>query len=254
MKQLLYGFLGAALACSCAAPTLAQNGISIIVNGQQMNFVQPPIEQAGRVYVPLRGIFEQLGASVVYQNGTINATGNGRNVSLHIGSNQAEVNGQEVVLSSPPFIQGETTLVPLRFVAQSLGANVDWNNNTSTVTISGNGYHGGYHQPGYNQPGYNGPPQQPMNANAYILDREPLGVASEAEPGISGRFAMPVQRDSIHVTLDGHDITGAVLLNDRGFQWTPGHALYPGRHRVEVSGTTRDGAQFTTGWDFRVNP
>ncbi len=111
--------------------------VTVIVNGSRMNFDQPPIEQAGRVFVPLRGIFEQLGASVVYQNGTINATGDGRNVSLQIGSNQATVDGQSQTLDSPPFVEGSRTLVPLRFVAQALGAPVDWNNNTSTVTIDG---------------------------------------------------------------------------------------------------------------------
>jgi len=48
-----------------------------------LNLNPAPQERAGRIFVPLRGIFEQLGASVVYQNGVINAQGNGRSVSLH---------------------------------------------------------------------------------------------------------------------------------------------------------------------------
>src|ERR1700678_367052 len=121
-------------ASALAVPALAQQsvGVTVIVNGNTMSFDQPPVEQAGRVFVPLRGVFEQLGASVVYQNGQINATGDGRTVSLQIGSTQATVDGQSQTLDQAPFVEGSRTLVPLRFVAQALGASVDWNNNTST--------------------------------------------------------------------------------------------------------------------------
>ena len=54
----------------------AQSAVSVFVNGQRMSFDQPPIVQSGRVFVPLRGVFEQLGASVVYNNGQINAPQN----------------------------------------------------------------------------------------------------------------------------------------------------------------------------------
>ena len=241
MKQALLTVILAALA---AAPVLAQSsGVTVIVNGAQMNFDQPPIEQGGRVYVPLRGVFEQLGASVVYQNGTINATGDGRTIQLHIGSNQAEVNGQSQTLDSPPFVQGSRTLVPLRFVAQALGASVDWNNNTSTVTITGGG------NDHMNRPA---PQQQLMNPDRYIVDRAPLGMIGNPRPAISAHFAVPVRRDSVRVMLDGRDITSDVLMNDRGFSWTPDRRLEPGPHRVRVTGTTRDGASFDTGWQFRT--
>lgn len=245
--------LTAALAAGAsAAPALAQNAnVTVIVNGQTMSFDQPPIEQAGRVYVPLRGIFQQLGASVVYQNGTINATGDGRNVTLHIGSSDATVNGQTQTLSSPPFVQGSRTLVPLRFVAQALGAAVDWNNNTSTVTItggSGDRGNGGNNGNGNN---YQQRPQPPMNPNAYVTDRRPVGAAGPM-PTISARFAVPMSRDSLHVTLDGRDITDAVYFNADGFTWTSKRPLGQGRHDVRVSGTTRNGATFSTGWQFRI--
>jgi len=230
------------------AASAQQNvGVTVIVNGQTMSFPQPPIEQAGRVFVPLRGIFEQLGASVVYQNGAINATGDGRTVSLHIGSNQATVNGQTQTLDSPPFIQGETTLVPLRFIAQALGATVDWNNNTSTVTINGGGYHGG----NGNGNGYNRPPRPPMNPASYLSDRSPQGRSNPTAP-ISATFTQPMRRDSIRVSVDGNDVTSALYFRSNGFEYTPRRPLYPGTHTVRVSGTTRDGASFSTSWEFRV--
>src|SRR5579872_6625948 len=87
-------------AIATALPALA--AVTITVNGQQVQFDQPPIERSGSVFVPLRGVFERLGASVVYDNGKINATGNGRTISLTIGSTTAVVNGQPQTLDVAP--------------------------------------------------------------------------------------------------------------------------------------------------------
>src|SRR5471030_3016696 len=61
----------------CTSIALAQSDVSVTLNGAPLNLNPGPQERAGRVFVPLRGIFEQLGASVVYENGTINAQGRG---------------------------------------------------------------------------------------------------------------------------------------------------------------------------------
>jgi hypothetical protein len=119
-----------------AVPAIAQ---TVTIDGSVASFNPPPIERAGRVFVPLRGVFERLGASVVYQAGQINASGNGHDVSLRIGSNQAVVNGQQQTLDVAPFIVGASTYVPLRFVSQSLGASVNYDNGTNTVAINTNG-------------------------------------------------------------------------------------------------------------------
>jgi hypothetical protein len=248
-------FLAACAACTIFAASgpiaaLAQQNadVTVIVNGSRMNFDQPPLEQAGRVFVPLRGVFEQLGASVVYQNGTINATGDGRNVSLQIGSNQATVDGQSQTLDSPPFVEGSRTLVPLRFVAQALGASVDWNNDTSTVTING-GRNGDSHGNNNNYKG--NPPMRPMNPAAYVTNRQPQGGTGPMSP-ISADFAQPMRRSSVRVTVDGKDVTPSVYFNSNGFQYTPRRPLDPGRHTVRVSGTTQSGASVDTSWEFRV--
>ncbi len=253
MRNIL--FLSACAACTIFAASgpiaaLAQQSadVTVIVNGSRMNFDQPPVEQAGRVFVPLRGVFEQLGASVVYQNGAINATGDGRNVSLQIGSNQATVDGQSQTLDSPPFVEGSRTLVPLRFVAQALGASVDWNNDTSTVTI--NGGRGGNN--GGNNGNYNGnPPMRPMNPASYVTNRQPQGNTGPMTP-ITADFSQPMRRASLRITVDGNDVTSAVYFNRNGFQYTPRRPLDPGRHTVRVSGVTQNGASVDTSWEFRV--
>ena len=214
-----------------------------------MSFPQPPIEQAGRVFVPLRGIFEQLGASVVYQSGVINATGHGRTVQLTIGSTNATINGQPATLDSPPFVTNDSTLVPLRFIATALGASVNWNNDTSTVTISGGG--GGPRPPAYNRPpGYNRP-APPPNESGYVTNLAPQGEARPLSP-ISASFAGPIQRNSLRVLIDGSDVSGQLIVRSDSFQYLTRRPLSPGRHRVEVSGRTLSGAPFSTSWEFRI--
>lgn len=215
----------------------AQN-INVVVNGSPMSFDQPPIERAGRVFVPLRGIFERLGASVVYAGGQINATGNGRNVSLHIGSTAATVNGQTQYLDVAPFVIGSRTLVPLRFVAQALGAAVDWNQASQTVSITGSG-------------GQAAPPPQ-SNLSFHLTNERPTGTVATLSPAIHANFSEPVNRDSMHVSIDGTDVTANVYANSNGFDVTPSSPLSASGHRVTVTGTTQAGASFSTGWSFRT--
>ena len=110
-----------------------------MVNGNAANLNPPPTERAGRVFVPLRGVFEQLGATVVDQSGIINATGRGHTISLKIGSQQATVDGQQQNVDVAPFIIGASTYVPLRFVSQALGASVNYDGNNRVVAINTNG-------------------------------------------------------------------------------------------------------------------
>src|SRR5665213_2843376 len=92
----------ALLAALIAVPATAAGPVTVQLNGNTLNLNPAPTERAGRVFVPLRGVFENLGASVVYANGTINATGRGHSVSLHIGSQQATVDGQPQTLDVAP--------------------------------------------------------------------------------------------------------------------------------------------------------
>ena|GEM_PF-1186880 len=114
----------------------AAQQVQITINGSPVSVEPPPTMQAGRVFVPLRGVFESLGATVVYSNGQINATGNGRDISLHIGSREASVNGEPQTIDVAPFIIGASTYVPLRFVSQALGAGVQWDESSQTVAIT----------------------------------------------------------------------------------------------------------------------
>ncbi len=172
--------------------------VTIVVNGATVNFDQPPEERAGRVFVPLRGVFERLGASVVYSNGQINATGNGHNVSLHIGSTQATVNGQPVAVDVAPFLVGARTLVPLRFVAQALGATVDYNNSTRVVSINNGGSAGNVTVT----------PMPPAAANFIRITSPAKGTKVGATFTLSGKT---LPGSTITVAARGQALIGGVL-------------------------------------------
>ena len=119
------------------APVGAQYGqIAVQLNGTALSLHPTPIVRAGRVFVPLRGVFERMGATVVYDNGQINATDRGHTVSVSIGSTRAIVDGRAETLDVAPFIIGASSYVPLRFLSQSLGAQVRWDPTDDVVVIT----------------------------------------------------------------------------------------------------------------------
>ena len=95
----------------------------------------------GRFLVPMRGIFEGLGAEVGWDGETRTVTGKrgAISVQLTIDSTLATVNGETVELDVPAMIINGRTFVPTRFVSESLGAGVSWDgaNRVATITQEG---------------------------------------------------------------------------------------------------------------------
>ena len=124
------------------APIALVQTINVTVDGEVIAFVgQPPVERSGMVLVPLRGVFEKLGASVLYDgpSRSIRALKGSTEVTLRLGSTEAFVNGRRQTLALPAQTEQGTTLVPLRFVSEALGARVDWRGASKTVVISTTG-------------------------------------------------------------------------------------------------------------------
>ncbi|MFY9234582.1 MAG: copper amine oxidase N-terminal domain-containing protein [Fimbriimonadaceae bacterium] len=130
-----------ALACMGATTIVAAGygqGIAVTIDNQPLRFSGiGPRSVNGRTLVPLRGIFEALGAVVTWNaaSQTVGAVKDNIELRLKIGDRIAEVNGRETLLDVPPQIMSGSTMVPLRFVAEALGTEVKWDAATSTVKI-----------------------------------------------------------------------------------------------------------------------
>ena len=111
---------------------------SIQVNGSTKTIDSPATIVNGRTLVPLRAIFEALGASLQWDPATqsITATRGDQTLKLVVGSNTALNNNSPVQLDTPPQIINGFTMVPLRFVGESLGEQVGWDASTRQVSIS----------------------------------------------------------------------------------------------------------------------
>jgi len=141
--SILGGLLVVIAAMVLVAPQVApaQQGIRVYVDGRLVNFDVPPTSIQGRVLVPLRGVFEQLGATVDYDAPSqhILATRGAQTVELTIGSRQARVNNAPRLLDVPAFTINGRTMVPLRFIGEALGASVQWIDASQTILIGTTG-------------------------------------------------------------------------------------------------------------------
>ena len=127
--------LGAVLLAT--AITSAQ--IKVTVNDDPVGFAgMQPVSINGRVFVPLRGVFERMGAFVEWNPGTqtVTATRANSTVKLQIGSNNAWVDGSNTMMDAPARLMSGRTMVPLRFLSEALGASVNWYAQTQTVAIN----------------------------------------------------------------------------------------------------------------------
>ncbi|MBQ2967314.1 MAG: hypothetical protein IJE10_04220 [Clostridia bacterium] len=121
-----------------AIPVSAEQPISVYVNGEKLEFDVDPVLINDRTMVPMRKIFETLGAVVSWNGDSETASGvrNGVRVSVTIDSPKARVGNETKTLDQPPVLLNGRTLVPLRFISESFGAKVEWVDETQTVNIT----------------------------------------------------------------------------------------------------------------------
>lgn len=120
----------------------ADNEPSVYLNGEQMTFEVNPFIENDRTLVPMRAIFEAVGAKVEWDEETETVyairekNGEFSSVTLQIGNVTAFVNSEENILDVAAQIKGDRTFVPLRFVVESLGEKVEWDNDNYAVIIT----------------------------------------------------------------------------------------------------------------------
>ena len=117
------------------------SGIHVYYNGERISFHsygQNPEILEGRTLVPLRSIFEAMGADVEWDGATSTAIAKRGNVEVKItiGANEIYKNGNAIPVDVPAMLLNSRTMVPARVIAEAFGADVQWNGNGRSVFIT----------------------------------------------------------------------------------------------------------------------
>lgn len=117
--------------------------INVIINNEEISFAEPPIAVDGRILVPFRAIFEELGFDVAWDSNEKRASGSNGNqtVSFVIDDPNMDIEytGSTKLtkkIDVPAKAENGRTYIPLRALSESIGAKVEWDNASYTVNIS----------------------------------------------------------------------------------------------------------------------
>jgi hypothetical protein len=112
--------------------------VDLYVDTQKIDTDTPPTIIDGRTLVPVRAIFESIGATVSWDAATSTATGIKEDITVVIQINNtiAYVNSEAKELDVPAQLINDRTMVPARFVSESMGCDVTWYGETGTVAVA----------------------------------------------------------------------------------------------------------------------
>ena len=140
MKKLISVILSIVMIASIVpSMVFADNSISITIDGKAQIYDVMPVIENGRTLVPMRAIFEALGADIYWNDAkkTVLGKKDDTEVTLQIGNTNAKVNNKDVTLDVAATIIEGRTMVPVRFISEALGCTVNWDDTTKTVIITG---------------------------------------------------------------------------------------------------------------------
>lgn len=276
---MIRGSLAAATAAlALSAGVAGAEPIRVMVNGEQVHFANAqPTQVAGRTMIPLRGVLERLGADRILwrpEQQAVVVSGQTGRMRLQIGSRTAVVDGQPVVLDVPPMILQNTTMVPLRFVSENLGARVDWLADTQTVYIAtGSDRVAGSRQrlpadtldpaaadPNRDNVGRSRPRRrepvardpQPRTSYVTALFPRPGATVNDARSEVFARFRAnaPIEFNSVRLTLNGDDVTRDAQITADGVRYVPFDDLREGRNEVRLTFRDTRGVETSQEWFF----
>lgn len=146
---LLFVLLGVT-ACDAEETTVdEQKTITMYINNPMMSVnnketeIDPgydtsPIIKNGHTLVPIRTIIENLGGRIEWNNTTqtISLYNNNDIVELTVNSNKTYFNGKEHIIDVAPVIINSRTYMPIRFISESFGFNVEWDKDVQKIVIT----------------------------------------------------------------------------------------------------------------------
>lgn len=118
--------------------TMQIGSLTVDISGDKVQNDVAPIIVNNRTMLPIRVVAENLGANVYWNDDkkTVEISDEDTQIEIVIESNKAIVNGKTLTIDSPATIINNRTYVPIRFVAENLGAEVDWNNDSKEMVIT----------------------------------------------------------------------------------------------------------------------
>lgn len=132
--------IAAALASVTVVSMSAANAqdITVTINGTEVQFDQPPIIDSDRTLVPMRAIFEALGAEVEWdgENRTVTSVKGEGTIKLTIDSPDMYVGDKKITLDVPAKIVNDRTLVPVRAISEAMNCKVSWDGEKQQVIIT----------------------------------------------------------------------------------------------------------------------
>ena len=131
---------------------LQEGDAYVQLNDHILGFSQPPVMENDRTLVPMRFLFEQMGAAVTWDDATQTATATvpvtteeemqtfglaeEKSVAISVDNTTATVNGSAATMDVPARLINDKTMVPLRFLSENLGFDVQWDEATRTAIVT----------------------------------------------------------------------------------------------------------------------
>ncbi len=125
----------AAARAGAAAPAAQARPIVVVINGNVLALQPPPRFEGSLLLVPVRRTIEALGLAFDRSGNRITTQVGSKNVTLTVGSRQAQIDGATLALEAPPVEINNVLYVSLRFFTDVLGAQAHFDRRTNTVTI-----------------------------------------------------------------------------------------------------------------------
>lgn len=142
MKKKFTTLLATTALCASLTGTSFANQTShvdVVVNGESINMLVPPVIQQGRALVPVREISQALGYTVSWNQTTGIVYLNNQNEvndAPNPTNEKIVINGNPIHSDVPPQIINGRTMVPVRVISEATGANVNWDQQNRRVTVS----------------------------------------------------------------------------------------------------------------------
>lgn len=134
-KIIFFSFLVICISIPCTASQ--DKSVKVLLDGKELVFASQPFIYNSRTMVQMRPIFEALSFRIEWDDltKTVTASKDGLEVKLTADSYEAYKNGQKINVDAKPIIKNDYVYVPLRFIAESTGCDVNWDSDTYTATI-----------------------------------------------------------------------------------------------------------------------